>query len=106
MDPLTEVRGIVQKEIDDVQLFSGAYMPKNEVIYHMQKIQKFYEEVLKGYGQNDRNKKSVAKGGQVKAGRGINACAGEVQSGSESGKSIGNESKRKKRRKAEDSSSV
>lgn len=106
MDPLTEVRGIVQKEIDDVQLFSGAYMPKNEVIYHMQKIQKFYEEVLKGYGQNDRNKKSVAKGGSVKEGRGIITGAGEIQGGSESGDSVGHEPKRKKRRKAEDCCSL
>ena len=55
MDPLTEVRAIVQKEIADVQLFSGAYMAKSEVIYHMQKIQRFYEEVLRDYGKNDRN---------------------------------------------------
>ncbi len=106
MDPLTEVRGIVQKEIDDVQLFSGAYMAKNEVIYHMQKIQKFYEEVLRGYGQNVRNQKSVAKVGQVKAGRGTHPGAGEVQGGHESGESVQHEPKRKKRSKAEDSSSV
>ena len=106
MDPLTEVRAIVQKEIADVQLFSGAYMAKSEVIYHMQKIQRFYEEVLRDYGKNDRNKKSMAKSGPVKAGRSEHTGTGEVQSGSKGGDSVGNEPKRKKRRKTEDSSGI